>query len=82
MASVSKTVMVQLPRISIEKPNFYQQKLCHASCRPWLSDPGVFFVDNIVYVSYFLTDNVAIQLTPSALDRAAIADDLVVAQSI
>jgi hypothetical protein len=41
----------------------------------------VFFVDNIVYVSYFLTDNVAIQLTPSALDRAAIADGLEVAQS-
>ena len=26
-----------------------------------------FFVDNILYVSYFLTDNVVIQLTLSAL---------------
>jgi hypothetical protein len=59
--------MVQLHSIKIEKPNFLSQKVCHACHRPWLSDPGAFFDDSILYVSYFLTDNVVIQLRLSAL---------------
>ena len=46
----------------------------------WLSDPGVFFIDNFLYVSYFLTDNVVIHLTLS--ERAALADGVEVAHSI
>jgi hypothetical protein len=75
--------MVQLHSIEIEKTKLSTQKVCHARHRPWLSDPSAFFVDSILYVSYFLTDNVVIQRTPSSLAYgAALAGRLEVAQPI
>ena len=60
MARAIEAVMISSPASRIEKPKFLSQKVCHAhddfNCQ-FLSR---FFIDNILYVSYSLTDNVVI----------------------
>jgi hypothetical protein len=59
--------MIQLHSIKIESQNFCRRKYAMRAADRGCQILARFFVDNILYVSYFLTDNVVIQLTLSAL---------------